>query len=245
MDVQQLRQLVSTLELRLRSESLYAVLGVPANADEAAIRDAYRKFARQLHADSWAGQDLGDLGRRMQAVMGELTKAQSRLINPAERAEYDAMLTLNAQGVPTDIRAIFDAEEAFKNGKKALERNGMQDALGSFRRAYDLNPSEPDHQAYLRWLEYVVAEQPNAAFLKRTVDVLTKLANDNPKRDSICVLLGHVYRTSNDSTNALKWYREASQRNPENLEARTGLRLLRARNDKEKEGNFLTRLFKR
>lgn len=243
MNLQQLRHLVTSLEHRLEKETLYEVFNVKPNATEEEIRTAFRGLARQLHADIWGGQDLGDLEVRMQRVMGELSKAQTRLTDPAQRGEYNAMLDLQARGVPTDIRKIFDAENEFKAGLKALERNGTKAAHDAFRRAHELNPSEPEHLAYLRWSEYLLAGS-SPAITKRTLEALLKLAEENPKRDTLCVLIGHVYRNDNASADALKWYKTAVRLNPDNLEARTGLRLLNSRKQKD-SGNFFTRLFKR
>jgi curved DNA-binding protein CbpA len=243
MNLQQLRHLVTSLEHRLETGSLYEVFNIQPTANEEAVRSAYRALARQLHADAWASQELGDLEMRMQRIMGELSKAQTKLTDPAQRGEYNAMLDLQSRGVPTDIRAIFDAESEFKNGLKALERNGTKSAHEAFKRAHELNPSEPEHLAYLRWTEYLIAGT-SPAITKRTLDALLQLVDANPKRDSLCVLLGHVYRNDNSPVESLKWYKTAVRLNPDNFEARSGLRLLNSRKQKG-NGNFFTRLFKR
>ena len=61
--------------------TLYAILGIPRNADEHTIRDAYRTLARRYHPDRGAGSS-GDRFR-------EVTEAYDTLMDPARRHSYD------------------------------------------------------------------------------------------------------------------------------------------------------------
>ncbi len=61
----------------------YEVLGVPRDADEAALKKAYRKLAMQYHPD----RNNGD--RAAEAKFKELTEAYEVLRDPAKRSLYD------------------------------------------------------------------------------------------------------------------------------------------------------------
>jgi molecular chaperone DnaJ len=66
-------------------KDFYAILGVPQDADEAAIKKAYRKLARKHHPDQNAGDPAAE--QRFKDV-GE---ANSVLSDPEQRREYDAI----------------------------------------------------------------------------------------------------------------------------------------------------------
>src|SRR5580765_8207450 len=65
------------------ADDLYAVLGVPKDADAAAIKKAYRKLARDLHPDKNPGNADAE------AKFKEVSEAYDVLSDTKRRAEYD------------------------------------------------------------------------------------------------------------------------------------------------------------
>ncbi|OJY69820.1 MAG: molecular chaperone DnaJ [Sphingobium sp. 66-54] len=72
----------------------YSLLGVPRGADEAAIKSAYRKLAKQLHPDR--NKDNPKAGERF----SEVTRAYDLLSDKDKRAQYDRG-EIDADGNPT------------------------------------------------------------------------------------------------------------------------------------------------
>src|ERR1043165_5915253 len=70
----------------------YAALGVPKDADAAAIKKAYRKLARDLHPDKNPGNS--DAENRFK----EVSEAYDVLSDEKRRAEYDEARRLFAGG---------------------------------------------------------------------------------------------------------------------------------------------------
>ncbi|QGQ20491.1 DnaJ domain-containing protein [Cellulomonas sp. JZ18] len=66
-------------------KDFYAVLGVPKDADAAAIKKAYRKLARQLHPD----QNPGDAAA--EARFKDIGEAYAVLSDPEQRQQYDQL----------------------------------------------------------------------------------------------------------------------------------------------------------
>jgi molecular chaperone DnaJ len=73
-------------------KDFYAILGVPADADAAAIKKAYRKLARTLHPD----QNPGD--RASEKRFKEIGEAYAVLSTPEERKQYDAIRSMSHGG---------------------------------------------------------------------------------------------------------------------------------------------------
>jgi len=70
----------------------YNLLQIPRTADEEAIRRAYRTMATRIHPDN---PDTGDVECFLQ-----LQQAIRVLADPASRAKYDAVLTIEDHPVP-------------------------------------------------------------------------------------------------------------------------------------------------
>src|SRR6478672_8649823 len=66
-------------------KDFYAILGVPQDADDAAIKKAYRKLARKHHPD----QNPGDTAAEQR--FKDIGEAHSVLSDPEQRREYDAV----------------------------------------------------------------------------------------------------------------------------------------------------------
>ena len=73
-------------------KDFYAILGVPADADAAAIKKAYRKLARTLHPDQNPGDNASE--KRFK----EIGEAYAVLSTPEERKQYDAIRSMSHGG---------------------------------------------------------------------------------------------------------------------------------------------------
>src|SRR5665811_2478077 len=73
-------------------KDFYAILGVPADADAAAVKKAYRKLARKLHPDQKPGDKAAE--KRFK----EIGEAYAVLSNPDERKQYDAIRSMSHGG---------------------------------------------------------------------------------------------------------------------------------------------------
>ena len=70
----------------------FQILGVPKDADDATLKKAYRKLARELHPDQNKSPEAED---KFKAV----SEAYDVLSDPKKRAEYEQVRTYGAQGM--------------------------------------------------------------------------------------------------------------------------------------------------
>jgi molecular chaperone DnaJ len=73
-------------------KDFYAILGVPADADDATVKKAYRKHARKLHPDQNAGDAAAE------AKFKEVGEAYSVLSDPEQRQQYDQIRAMARGG---------------------------------------------------------------------------------------------------------------------------------------------------
>jgi molecular chaperone DnaJ len=93
-------------------KDFYAVLGVPKDADDAAIKKAYRKLARQHHPDQNQGNATAETRFK------EIGEAYSVLSDPEQRRQYDA------------VRAMAGGAR-FSAGPGGAGAGGFEDIMGA------------------------------------------------------------------------------------------------------------------
>ncbi|HXK12188.1 MAG TPA: DnaJ domain-containing protein [Vicinamibacteria bacterium] len=119
----------------------YQLLGVPASASAAEIRQAYLRLARERHPDRFT--DPGEK-QRAQLALQEITTAFNTLVNPRRRQEYDEGRHRPQPRTPEEV-----ARDAFERGQALLEQGSLDDALTLLRTAVHHAPGEAAYHAAL------------------------------------------------------------------------------------------------
>jgi curved DNA-binding protein CbpA len=99
---------------RLHQLDYYTLLGVDRDADEAAVRKAFRAFARRYHPDRFA-KDTADKRDRATAIYRRGSEGLQVLCDPDARELYDRAL---ARGV---LRLTADQRDGAGRRKKVEE----------------------------------------------------------------------------------------------------------------------------
>ncbi|MGL5859710.1 MAG: DnaJ C-terminal domain-containing protein, partial [Phycicoccus sp.] len=95
-------------------KDFYAILGVPRDADQAAVKKAYRKLARTHHPDQNANDPAAE--QRFK----DIGEAHAVLADPTQRQEYDA------------IRSMAGGGARFRAGPGGPGAGGFEDIFSAF-----------------------------------------------------------------------------------------------------------------
>ena len=247
MTIDELRTELSTVEGRLAGGNYYEVLGVPENAEEAAIKRAFFGIAKKLHVDSYGGVELGELRLRMIKAFAEVSRIHNELADPKRRAEYNAKRSLAARGVSTDIRDSFASEEASRQGRRLLEQGRTEAARERLRESVRLQEGNLEARAHLLFAEYTLAMAKGGAVATGgLVHDLQDLLAQAPKMGFGHLYLGHIARNEGRTADAIIAYQAALAATPALAEAASSLRVVQMRQSKDRAeggGGFWKKLF--
>ncbi|MGL5866537.1 MAG: DnaJ C-terminal domain-containing protein [Dermatophilaceae bacterium] len=95
-------------------KDFYAILGVPSDADDAAVKKAYRKLARTHHPDQNANDPAAE--QRFK----DIGEAHAVLADPKQRQEYDA------------VRSMAGGGARFRAGPGGPGAGGFEDIFSAF-----------------------------------------------------------------------------------------------------------------
>lgn len=171
-----LRDDIEGLAAALGKLDHYAVLGLDASADGAAIKKAYFKAAKRYHPDSLARKGLADLEDKAARVFGRVSEAFETLTDPDKKAAYDR----GASNEPEiDTARLAQAETSFRKGEILVKMGNFQGALEYLQPAVELWPEEPAYRSALGWALYK-QPTPNTNLARDHLECAHRQAPDDP-----------------------------------------------------------------
>jgi curved DNA-binding protein CbpA len=195
----------------------YEVLGVERSATEQQIRDRFRKLARENHPDRYKGPDKADAERRFQT----LTEAVNILTNPTRRKQHDSEIAVISKGGAIDFAQISKAYMA--KGVKAYKENDFRGAYENFDLAAKHN--EKDAKA---WYHVALAAARIPSMTRQAVQAIETAAQLEPVNPTYLRDAGRISKAAGLSAKAERYFEQALQWDPQNVELQSALAELRA-----------------
>lgn len=234
----------------LSATSHYALLGVPQTADDATIKAAFLKKAKDWHPDRIQGSALGKdsaIVEKVDALFKRLQDANRTLTNRDERAGYDQKL---AAGTATStagkkVRRPEEAHVMFMKAEHLAKKKELKQAEIHYRAAVELDWEDARIATGLAWCIFVnedhKREERTLEAKKRLDDVVKKF-----KFADAAYKLGLVHRAAGDEQTAQRRFQDAVRMDANHVEAAREVRLAGMRSDKDEAGGgFLGKLFKK
>lgn len=243
------------LAAELDGKTHYEVLDIARDADDRAVRTAFRKLARDFHADRFARYGLDkDAQGAVQKVFIAINRAHETLSDAAQRREYDLGLEMKANGAGTlakgggaasQMDQVFKAEKLIKDATVLISRGDADAALERLRPALAITPDDPVARAALAYAEYLVARgQGGSQVIQgRTLEALVELCAELDNREEPFLYLGRLYRDTGATDKAIRAFQQALSINPHYAEA--GSELRHAQRKAETKSGGITGLFGR
>jgi len=243
-DEQAARERIVAKFRELKDQTHYDVLGSSKERfDINEAKKSYFALAKDWHADTYTGLNLGSAADKLSAVFAKLSEAYDVLGDERKKAEYDAQLSLAAQGISADVGAIFKAENLFDKGRALAERGDFAAALREFDEAVSLYPL-PAHKVWHLYCGFRArGNQPGE------IDGVIKLIEAELKDGKVehgWEFLGTMCRLIDDFKRAKKYFNRAIQEDgmTPNIEREKRLIAKRETEGQKKTGGLFSKLTK-
>lgn len=128
---------------------------------------------------------------------------------------------------PTAAQSRLEAEQCFRQGQQLLTSDRLTDACKLLRKAVNLEPGEPEYTMLEAWASYLEARQSLRVGRARAVAAARKLLEADPKAARAHSILGRLAMDEGDRERAIREFEVALLQDPEDAEAKRGLKQLR------------------
>jgi tetratricopeptide (TPR) repeat protein len=195
-EAEALRKEILARHERIDEVDFYEVLGIGADAADAAVKQAYFALAKRFHPDAVSRAGLGSLHREANELFARIAQAYQTLSNPKRRKAYDD--SRHSGGPSVDARRVAQAETLFRKGEVLLKVGNFTGALDFLRPCVELWPEEADYQGALGWALYK-KPKPDVEAARTHLERANQLKADDPV---LLFRLGMVLRKLGDDERA-------------------------------------------
>ena len=230
------RQEITDAYEGIKTRDFFEFLSVTREADEKRVKEAYFRMAKPYHPDSALDPSLADLRSKREAVFLHLGQVYETLRNPANRARYERLLDSRAPRrapepsaaapaapatpapqSPEDKAQLHEAAlDAVRTGTRLVKEGKYWDAIRVIEPVLPRLEGPPRAKARVT-LARAYLKNPN--WLRRAEETLHGVLQDAPEYAEAYVVLGQVYRASDQRARAVTMFRKALELQPGNEEA--------------------------
>jgi DnaJ-domain-containing protein 1 len=202
----------------------FEVLGVPRDAPEAQVREAYFRLAKRFHPDVHHDAALSDLRDKLEEVFTRLGEAYEVLCSPRMRASYERELghregaEARADVSADPQREAEQAAEAIRKGSESLAQERYWEAIRLFEAAIPRAEGASKQEARVLLAR---AYAKNPGWVKQGEELLLAVLQEEPDHRDALLQLGKIYKGQGLRSRALSTLRRVLDLDPAHEEARS------------------------
>jgi hypothetical protein len=202
----------------------FEVLGVPRDATEARVREAYFRLAKRFHPDVHHDAALSDLRDKLEEVFTRVGEAYEVLCSPRMRASYERELA-RREGAAARAKVAVDpqqeaeeAAQAIRKGSESLAQERYWEAIQLFETAIPRAEGASKQQARVLLAR---AYAKNPGWVKQGEELLLAVLREEPDHRDALLQLGKIYKGQGLRSRALSTLRRVLDLDPAHEEARS------------------------
>jgi curved DNA-binding protein CbpA len=219
----------------------FELLNVSREATTEQVKDAFLPLAKKYHPDRLSSQGQTHLLEPARELFARIKEAYDVLLDPVSRAKYLTEIDGKRGGKKLSTE---DARTGYRRALDYQKRRKFAEAEAELIRAIDVDP-QPDYLAELAWTLLA-----NPARRDEASDQIFSLSARSLKdpmaaSDRVYIVAAHVARLKGDTEKMERYFRDALEKNPKNVEASRELRLIETRKAEKPKGGGLFDRFRK
>ncbi|MFH1131824.1 MAG: DnaJ domain-containing protein, partial [Pseudomonadota bacterium] len=245
----ELRKIIETMSNSLADKTHFEVLNLDRKVSKDRVRHVFLELAKKFHPDHVQGLGLSDLASSADEIFRKINEAHSVLSDETRRKQYEKELDRGDEASTNEVaRNALAAEFAFQKGMVFFRKKQFKEALGEFKEAVKLCPSEGEHLAWVAWTVFHDPKTAQEKMLPKLKEQLLEAIRQTPKSATCHYFLGEVYLRMGEEQRAMTCFKKTLEIEKDHIEASRQVRIIRMRREKSedpKKKGFLKRFKKK
>jgi curved DNA-binding protein CbpA len=208
------------------TDDLFAVLGLPRGAGVAEAKAAYFALVKRWHPDRLP-PDLADVKDDVARVFARIAEAYQTLGDETKRARYLEELERGATAADeqAEVARVMEASNAFAKALFFVGKGQLAEAAPFAKKAFDLEPSDPDHVAVWAFLQSGEPERRAKGRYDDLLGLLDRAVASNPHNERARYYRGVILKSAGRLGEAIRDFRAVVDANPKHVDAAREVRL--------------------
>jgi predicted metal-dependent hydrolase len=204
--------------------SHFDLLGVPRDATEAQVREAYFRLAKRFHPDVHHDPALSDLREQLEQIFVRLGEAYEVLCHPRLRDRYERELARKGDAMASYAALAQDlgrnadaAKEAIRKGEESVARERYWEAIRLLESAIPRAEGEVKQRGRILLAR---AYARTTGWVKQGEELLLTVLQEEPNNAEALVQLARIFRGQGLRSRAITTLRRVLGIHPDHEEAR-------------------------
>ncbi|MEE2901844.1 MAG: DnaJ domain-containing protein [Myxococcota bacterium] len=232
-EVQELQDLYEAL----KSKNYYEILTITSKSTDEEVRNSYMKLAKKYHPDTVSHSSSPKVVETNNNIFALIQDAFDQVDTQEKRSNYDTMLKA---GVTTKadeqklVQSILEAENLFTKAQTYVRTHQVNMAIEALEQAIRLKSDDPEFETHLAYYKFLAQKDDKKAAAARAINAIERQLRKQPNMASAHLFLGRLNKLNDDLKKSMSHLEKVISIDPNNLEAKSDLRLVKMRLQKSK-----------
>lgn len=213
----------------------YEILGISKDSDVNEIKSAYYDLVKKYHPDILTSIDR-DISERADTVFAKITVAYQILMDENQRAQYDA--TFELEKLKSQAGVLYQAETEYNEGLAFLKQKQYDLAIEKFNKAKEINPENYSYSTLISWANFL-KNRDDMDTINKSISAIEYDITQDPTNPESYYYLGSIYKHINELRKAEINFSKAVEHDPDFVEAKRELRVIKNRKAETKDSKNL------
>jgi curved DNA-binding protein CbpA len=209
----------------LKKKNYFERLGIPEDANDATVKKAYIKLAKQYHPDVVTTEESKRIKKCYEDIFALINEAYQRLERENDRKDYLASIKQSKDGkAEVDVTTILEDEAKFIKAKGLIKNNRNIDLALSILEDIMKRNQDDEYRVYYLWGKFLKEKPTDPASIGKIIASMESIGKKKEFPD-LLLFLGYLYKAIKNEERMIDAFKRLLKLEPNNTIASIEIKL--------------------